>query len=75
MKIIVPVIQHLYGTIEIEVPENSPVSDPGASPIKRQRAAQKLGEEAYRADPGCVKWDDCPDPPGIECWYHTVSEN
>lgn len=61
MKITVCVQRVTYGHVEIEVPENSVISDVNASNVKKRREAKKMAESLIRENKDSIIWEDDPD--------------
>lgn len=58
MTIKVPVTKTIYGFVEVEVPDDSQLKNPNATPLQKKRAAKFLGIQAVRGNmPGKLEWD------------------
>lgn len=72
MRIGVGVVGRRYGSVIIDVPDDSVILDANASMRKRKWAAQKMAMDKIAEDFGCIDWDDYDDPVSVEFGFMMI---
>lgn len=73
MKITMVVTQTAYGTIDIEVPDDSVLNNSDASIGTKRKAAKRLAEKAINENRVTIDWDE-PEPVQINSGYFVPVE-